>query len=65
MKTKRTLGPTNDVIMSPEEVSKYLGFSRRTVYKYLETGIIPARKIGNRWFVMESALLKLISGEEL
>lgn len=65
MKTKRALGPTNDVILSPEEVSKYLGVSKRSVYKYLETGIIPCRKVGNRWFVLESSLLKFLSGEEL
>lgn len=65
MKTKRELDLTNDVVLSPVEVAELMGISLRTTYDYLRKGIIPGRMIGRRWFVVKSALMKLISGEEL
>ena len=36
-------------LMTVEELEKYLRFSRKTVYKLLKKGDIPAVKIGNKW----------------
>jgi excisionase family DNA binding protein len=36
-------------LMTLEELGRHLRFSRRTLYKMLEAGEIPAFKIGNKW----------------
>ena len=36
-------------LMTIEELEKYLRFTRKTIYKLLKKGSIPATKIGNKW----------------
>lgn len=36
-------------LMTIEELEKYLRFTRKTIYKLLKDGEIPAIKIGNKW----------------
>ena len=48
--------------VGPSEISERLSLSRRTVYKYLETGVFPGRKVGNRWFVHWPTLTAYLSG---
>ena len=36
-------------LMTVEELGQYLRFTRKTLYKLLKQGIIPAIKIGNKW----------------
>jgi excisionase family DNA binding protein len=36
-------------LMTIDELGRHLRFSRRTLYKMLEAGEIPALKIGNKW----------------
>ena len=36
-------------LMTPEEVSAYLGIKVRTIYSYAQTGNIPAIKLGGQW----------------
>ena len=36
-------------LMTIEEIEKYLRFSRKTIYKLLKKGEIPAIRIGNKW----------------
>ena len=36
-------------LMTVEELGKYLRFNKRTIYRLLKQGDIPAIKIGNKW----------------
>ncbi len=36
-------------LMTVEELGQYLRFTKKTIYKLLKQGIIPAIKIGNKW----------------
>ena len=36
-------------LMTVEELEQYLRFTRKTIYKLLKKGSIPATKIGNKW----------------
>ncbi len=36
-------------LMTVEELSQYLRFTKKTIYKLLKQGSIPAIKIGNKW----------------
>ena len=47
-------------VLTPDEVAKALGLSRRTVVGWLEAGKLPGIKIGNRWRVKEEDLDKFI-----
>ncbi len=47
-------------VLTPDEVAKALGLSRRTVIGWLESGKIPGIKVGNRWRVKEEDLDKFI-----
>ncbi|MFA4029032.1 MAG: hypothetical protein GDYSWBUE_001630 [Candidatus Fervidibacterota bacterium] len=43
-------------LLSVEEVAEYLGMHIMTVYKLLNSGALPGRKIGNRWRVVKREL---------
>lgn len=47
-------------VLTPDEVAKVLGLSRRTVVGWLESGKLPGIKVGNRWRVKEEDLDKFI-----
>ena len=48
---------------NPAEVAEELGVTRRTVYTWLRSGILPATKIGPRlWYVKEADLRSFIGG---
>lgn len=36
-------------LMTVEELSRYLRFTKKTIYKLLKQGIIPSIKIGSKW----------------
>lgn len=36
-------------LMTVEELGQYLRFTKKTIYRLLKQGIIPAIKIGNKW----------------
>ena len=36
-------------VMNIRQASQYLGVSRDTLYRYINEGVIPAFKLGNRW----------------
>ena len=36
-------------LMTIEELERYLRFTRKTIYRLLKEGIVPAVKIGNKW----------------
>ncbi len=49
--------------MTVVETSEYLRLAQSTVYKLLETGQIPGRKVGGSWRVPRRALDKWLEGE--
>jgi len=48
---------------SPKEVQEMLGISQTTVYRWLESGRLPAVKIGKLWRIPADALEELLSAE--
>ena len=38
-----------DMIMTVEEVAKYLKLKPQTVYKWAQEGLLPAAKLGKEW----------------
>lgn len=46
---------------SLSDLEKILKHSRRTLYKYIQDGILPAVKIGREWRVSEEELRKLLT----
>lgn len=40
---------SNNKILIPEEVAKYLKVKKRTLYKWVKEGTIPAHKLGGSW----------------
>ncbi|MDP2730184.1 MAG: response regulator [Dehalococcoidales bacterium] len=43
-------------LMTVEELGKYLRFTRKTIYRLLKQGSIPAIKIGNKWRFDKAAI---------
>lgn len=50
--------------MTPAEVAERFRCSRRTVYRYIASGRIPARKPFKTWLIKRSDLDALVSDEE-
>lgn len=48
-------------VLSPEEVSKILNVNQWTIYRMINSGEIPAFKVGNQWRIREKVLNKWIS----
>ncbi len=49
MKTKSKLNGDNDRWLSVTEIAKYLGVSKETMYRIIESKTLPAHKIGKLW----------------
>jgi excisionase family DNA binding protein len=43
-------------LMTVEELGKYLRFTRKTIYKMLKEGSLPAIRIGNKWRFDKTAI---------
>ena len=50
-------------LLSPNEVCSYLNIGRNTMYRLLQSGMIPAFRIGNRWKIPESSITKFIDDQ--
>jgi excisionase family DNA binding protein len=53
-------GSSTKTVLTPDDVAKALGLSRRTVVGWLQSGKLPGIKVGNRWRVKEEDLDKFI-----
>ncbi len=54
---------TSDFIMTVEEVSEYLRLAQSTIYKLLNEGKLPGRKIGGSWRFSRRALDEWLEGD--
>ena len=43
-------------VLSPDEIAAILGVHRNTVWRWLATGKLPGRKVGNVWLISAAAL---------
>jgi excisionase family DNA binding protein len=49
--------------MSVSEAAEYLGIGRSLAYESVRQGLIPARRIGNRWVIPISTLRSWVAGD--
>jgi excisionase family DNA binding protein len=54
----------DSTIMTAEEVAKFLGIHRETVYLYAKKGKIPAFKIGYNWRFKKESIDKWMEEKE-
>src|SRR5258706_1063797 len=47
----------------PEWVGKRLGLDKKTVYKFLQDGLIPAVHLGRKWLISEARLVEWLEKE--
>ena len=45
-----------DLIWGAEAIGEYINANKRQTYYYLETGKLPARKLGNLWVASRAVL---------
>jgi excisionase family DNA binding protein len=45
-------------VMTPREVARVIGWSRSTVEKWLAAGILPGRRVNQRWVVTQADLIR-------
>ncbi len=53
----------NKITISVEQAAELIGISRTLAYQKVNSGELPARRIGNRWLVSKVRLEKWINGE--
>ena len=51
-------------VFTVKELSSFLKVSESTLYKYLKSGLLPGKKIGNRWRVLKSEIVSFLKGEK-
>jgi excisionase family DNA binding protein len=54
----------NKGAMSVSEAAEYLGIGRSLAYESVRQGLIPARRIGNRWVIPISALKSWVTSND-
>jgi hypothetical protein len=56
--------PDDDLLWGALAISQALNRDRRATYYMLESGKLPARKIGHRWVASRRALLAALRGDQ-
>jgi excisionase family DNA binding protein len=51
-------------VLNTVEAAAFLGVSAFTIREYAKKGMIPARKVGKRWFFYKPDLVAWIRGKE-
>lgn len=54
---------TLDLIWGADDIAKVIGRSRRATFYLLDSGEIPARKVGGRWVIERTKLVEFFTGE--
>ena len=57
--------PVSPSVFTQEEAALYLGTSRDTVRRAVQGGIIPASRVGRRWFISKAVLDSWLAGEQV
>lgn len=57
-------GPEQDAVMTVREVSQYLKLAKSTVYKLVQEGVLPGRKVGGTWRFSRKQLDSWLEQEE-
>jgi excisionase family DNA binding protein len=52
-----------DVIWGAQAIAKAIGRTPRSVYHLLESGALPARRVGGRWCISRAALARMFEPE--
>lgn len=54
---------TEDIVWEVAEIAKVVGRSERQTFHLLNTGALPARKVGGRWVASRRKLLETVLGD--
>ena len=54
--------PSDDEVMTIDEVARYLRVAPSTVYRQAREGRIPARRVGHRWRFSRTAIDRWLRG---
>ena len=49
-----------DTILSVQQIAKFFGVSKKTVWEWCKKGKLPAFKIGKEWKIRQSDMQKMI-----
>ena len=53
----------NDDIMTVDEVAEYLKVSKKSIYRLVKSGKLPAKKVLNKWRFRRELIQEWISSE--
>lgn len=56
MPGKPTKSDTMDLLKGAAAIAAFLGLTERAVYRYLENGTLPAKKVGKLWIASPRVL---------
>ncbi|MBY3472070.1 helix-turn-helix domain-containing protein [Rhizobium laguerreae] len=59
----RTHANSIDLIWGAEAIAKLIGRSQRATFHMLDSGELPAKKVGGRWVAERSVLIRFFNGE--
>ena len=46
----------DDILWGADAIARYIGRSRRQTFHMLQTGLLPARKVGDQWIASKAEL---------
>jgi hypothetical protein len=55
--------PATDLVWGCEAIGKIINRNNRQTFHLLESGALPAKKVGHRWVASRSRLLAFLVGE--
>lgn len=50
-------------VLTVEQAAEYLQTSKVTIWRWLSDGRLPGAKIGGRWRILKSEIIRMLSGE--
>lgn len=53
----------DDIVWGASEIAKVIGRTDRQTFHLLTAGILPAKKVGDRWVASRKKLLEALIGE--
>jgi hypothetical protein len=62
-RNRKAASPANDVVWGGEAIAEVIDRKPAATFHLLETGQLPARKVGKMWAASRSRLLSFLAGE--